>query len=114
MANQDVFSRYHSFILYPGIKKRQELAESGFYYEGVGDNVKCFSCKIEMQAWKEMDIVDLEHLKRSPNCMFIQKKLSEDTKSVFISHLAILQMLNELKKDVCALKEVVNDLEIEI
>ena len=49
-----------------------ELAECGFYYTGQGDVVKCFSCGIKVCQWLVTDDARKEHLKYSPNCIFLK------------------------------------------
>jgi baculoviral IAP repeat-containing protein 2/3 len=48
-----------------------ELSESGLYYTGVLDIVKCFSCAVELKDWKFTDNVVQRHKAASPNCVLI-------------------------------------------
>ena len=48
------------------------LAEAGFYYRGVGDQVKCAFCKLVLKNWSLGDIPILAHFKNRRYCDFIQ------------------------------------------
>lgn len=50
-----------------------DLARWGFYYNNVGDIVRCYFCKIELGEWKESDVVPQEHLKWSRHCPLMRK-----------------------------------------
>lgn len=56
--------RLDSFTSYP-IKayhpRPSELAALGFYYEGAGDKVRCFSCNVGLCNWVTSDFVMNEH-----------------------------------------------------
>ena len=57
----------------PGLKQRPEqMAKAGFFYEGVSDQVKCFSCDGGLGSWEEGDSPEEEHTKWFPGCTFIQ------------------------------------------
>jgi len=48
----------------------QQLAESGFYYVGPGDRVRCLFCSIEIDHWEPTDDPMTEHRRISPLCVF--------------------------------------------
>ena len=50
----------------------QQLAEAGFFYSGQSDIVKCFSCDVKVSQWMATDKPWDEHLKWSPNCVYIK------------------------------------------
>jgi len=50
------------------------MAKAGFYYEGVGDKVKCAFCQKTKEAWKLTDIPELEHKNLREDCRFILGK----------------------------------------
>lgn len=50
----------------------EALAEAGFFYMNVGDNVACFYCAVGCKSWEEHDIPWVEHAKWSPDCLFLQ------------------------------------------
>ena len=62
----------------------KELAKAGFYYIGVGDKTRCFSCHGDLEDWKDGDIAMGEHKKFYPGCPFLNgigkrnKPLPED------------------------------------
>ncbi|CAH2315385.1 E3 ubiquitin- ligase XIAP [Pelobates cultripes] len=47
------------------------LARAGFYYTGIEDRVKCFSCQGIVEGWQHGDTAIGKHRKISPNCKFI-------------------------------------------
>ncbi|XP_053398061.1 E3 ubiquitin-protein ligase XIAP-like [Mercenaria mercenaria] len=69
------WARYRTFSTFPTDSPARpiRLASNGFYYIGSGstDNVKCFSCELVYQGWKEGDLVPDVHSKYSPNCPFL-------------------------------------------
>lgn len=83
----------------------QEMAQSGFYCPKLDkpDEVKCFSCFIELDGWEPSDKPWEEHKKRAssvnPPCKFIEigKKESDFTVDDFleIQKSVILRILNE-------------------
>ncbi|XP_018411857.1 PREDICTED: putative inhibitor of apoptosis [Nanorana parkeri] len=50
----------------------RSLAKAGFYYTGVDDKVKCFTCGLMLDNWKRGDIAFEKHKKLCPSCSFIQ------------------------------------------
>ncbi|XP_053555686.1 baculoviral IAP repeat-containing protein 1 [Bombina bombina] len=55
------------------------LAKSGFYYTGISDAVKCFTCGVSIRSFEPDDEPNTEHLKFSPRCEFL-KKITDMTK----------------------------------
>jgi len=51
-----------------------QMANAGFYYEGVGDKVRCAFCQKTKEAWKLTDNPESEHKKLRKNCQFILGK----------------------------------------
>ena len=69
---------YFPFHWPPSIKQTpQDLADSGFFYDGVSDIVTCFTCGGKLHSWRADDCVNLEHSEWFPNCSFI-KKINRD------------------------------------
>lgn len=66
------WARYETFKTFPVDSAAMpiRLASNGFYYNGTGDRVTCFSCGLQYQDWKEGDIVSEVHIRLSPNCNF--------------------------------------------
>ncbi|XP_040469965.1 E3 ubiquitin-protein ligase XIAP isoform X1 [Falco naumanni] len=49
----------------------KELANAGFYYTGVGDQVACFCCGGKLKKWEPSDRAWSEHKRHFPNCFFV-------------------------------------------
>lgn len=47
------------------------LAEAGFYYEGNGDELICFSCGVRNRNWSNGDSPREIHQRLSPGCKFL-------------------------------------------
>ncbi len=50
----------------------QTLAEEGFYYTGIRDEVKCFTCDVLIRLWSPEDNVRERHQHYSPQCPFLR------------------------------------------
>lgn len=66
-------TRVESFKEWPqGLTQSPEsMADAGFYYLGVGDKVKCFSCKGMWFTWMPSNSPWEEHAKDEPNCGYV-------------------------------------------
>ncbi|XP_065340253.1 E3 ubiquitin-protein ligase XIAP-like [Cloeon dipterum] len=53
-----------------------DMARSGFYYSGVGDNVVCIYCNLAVSDWEDGDTPDNEHQESNPDCPFLDAKQS--------------------------------------
>ncbi|XP_062510522.1 uncharacterized protein LOC134186550 [Corticium candelabrum] len=62
--------RLESFRRWPSFAPKivQALAESGFFYSGVRDEVVCFHCDVNIGRWNNDDNPDFRHLGKSPCC----------------------------------------------
>ncbi|NWR27423.1 XIAP ligase, partial [Tachuris rubrigastra] len=49
----------------------KELANAGFYYTGVGDQVACFCCGGKLKNWEPTDRAWSEHKRHFPKCLFV-------------------------------------------
>ncbi|NXN07392.1 XIAP ligase, partial [Indicator maculatus] len=49
----------------------KELANAGFYYTGVGDEVACFCCGGKLKQWEPDDRAWSEHKRHFPKCLFV-------------------------------------------
>lgn len=47
------------------------LAQAGFYYEGNGDELICFSCGVRNRNWSYGDSPNVIHQRLSPGCKFL-------------------------------------------
>lgn len=54
----------------------RSLARAGFYYTGVQDKVKCFSCGLTLDNWQPGDNAMEKHKQLYPSCTFVQRMLS--------------------------------------
>ncbi|XP_078392034.1 baculoviral IAP repeat-containing protein 1-like, partial [Cetorhinus maximus] len=51
-----------------------ELAEAGFFYQGLADHVQCFCCGIQLSKWEAGDNVWAEHKRHSSECPFLLRR----------------------------------------
>ena len=58
--------------------KPESLAVAGFFYEGIGDRVTCYSCGKSLKSWLPMDSPWVEHQKYSPTCAHLGWPRSTD------------------------------------
>ncbi|XP_061388060.1 death-associated inhibitor of apoptosis 1 [Musca vetustissima] len=67
-------ARIRSFAEWPrNMKQRPEqLAEAGFFYTGVGDRVKCFSCGGGLKDWDDDDEPWEQHALWMSKCRFVK------------------------------------------
>ncbi|NXD80032.1 XIAP ligase, partial [Halcyon senegalensis] len=49
----------------------KELANAGFYYTGVCDQVACFCCGGKLKQWEPSDRAWSEHKRHFPSCLFV-------------------------------------------
>ena len=72
-------SFYFPFQWPPSIKQSpHELADCGFFYEGISDVVTCFTCGGKLHSWRSEDCVKSEHCAWFPNCNYIAKSNNND------------------------------------
>ncbi|XP_023565272.1 baculoviral IAP repeat-containing protein 3 isoform X3 [Octodon degus] len=71
-------STYSAFPSGVPVSERS-LARAGFYYTGVNDRVKCFSCGLMLDNWKRGDSPMEKHKKLYPSCSFVQNLTSVNT-----------------------------------
>jgi len=66
--------RLQSFKQWPNqiVPDKYSLAKAGFIYRGEGDVVQCFGCNIRVSQWNRTDLPLAEHLKWSPDCIFLK------------------------------------------
>ena len=62
----------------------EELIKSGFFFYGQEDVVECCFCGIKLELWTEENVVDIEHLRYSPLCSFIQEKLKTANSDILL------------------------------
>lgn len=68
-------SRIQSFVAFTfSFVDPYDLADAGFYYCVLwkqSDNVRCFSCGLQLHDWQSRDHPWVEHAKHSPSCNFV-------------------------------------------
>lgn len=68
-------STFSTFPMNTPVSERS-LARAGFYYTGVQDKVKCFSCGLTLENWQPGDNAMEKHKQLYPSCSFVQSVLS--------------------------------------
>ncbi|NWU79923.1 BIR protein, partial [Onychorhynchus coronatus] len=68
-------STFSTFPINMPVSERS-LARAGFYYTGVQDKVKCFSCGLTLDNWQPGDNAMEKHKQLYPGCSFVQSMLS--------------------------------------
>ena len=63
----ETFKRWPSWAAF----KPEDLAKEGFYYTGIRDEVRCFSCDVLLRLLTPSDIIRERHKRYSPNCSFL-------------------------------------------
>ncbi|XP_062983183.1 putative inhibitor of apoptosis isoform X2 [Elgaria multicarinata webbii] len=64
-------STFSNFPLNVPVSERS-LARAGFYYTGLKDKVKCYSCGLMLDNWKKGDNALDKHRQLCPSCSFVQ------------------------------------------
>lgn len=54
------------------IQKPEILAQAGFYYQQIDDQVRCFHCNGGLRSWQKEDDPWFEHAKWFPLCQFLK------------------------------------------
>jgi hypothetical protein len=54
------------------IPDKYAMAQAGFLYTGQSHIVQCFGCNIRVSQWEKTDNPWSEHLKWSPDCVFLK------------------------------------------
>ncbi|KAK2182415.1 hypothetical protein NP493_354g00014 [Ridgeia piscesae] len=67
-------SRLLSFRRWPQTANQtaDDLARAGFYYTGIEDSVKCFSCNGTLRNWEREDDAWTEHARWFPRCNYVR------------------------------------------
>ncbi|XP_057671931.1 death-associated inhibitor of apoptosis 2 [Diorhabda carinulata] len=75
-----VEARLRSFVGWSSdlIQTPEVLSEAGFYYEGMGDQVRCFHCDGGLRTWDPHDDPWTEHARWFPNCAFVKLVKGQD------------------------------------
>lgn len=72
---QEHSSRLKSFEKWPIslVKSPNELANAGFFYTKVRDEVRCFSCGGGLKDWLSSDVAWEQHARWFGNCHFLRQ-----------------------------------------
>ncbi|XP_066999485.2 death-associated inhibitor of apoptosis 2 [Anabrus simplex] len=75
-----VESRLRTFKDWPcGLQQTpNQLAQAGFYYTGVHDQVRCFHCDGGLRQWDDSDDPWVEHARWFPKCIYVLLMKSEE------------------------------------
>jgi len=67
-------ARLRTFREWPPALRQQpkELADAGFYYIGLSDQVKCFYCDGGLRNWQPEDMPWVEHARWFSRCVFVR------------------------------------------
>lgn len=95
---KEVNARLASFKEWPiALKQRpKDLVYAGFYYLGMGDRVRCYSCGGGLRNWNETDDPLSEHMKYYPDCEFIKYMRNEAGPSSELKTIVDNSVINEL------------------
>lgn len=69
-----VEARLRTYINWPVelIQTPEMLSEAGFYYVGIGDQVRCFHCDGGLRHWDPQDEPWVEHARWFPSCSYLR------------------------------------------
>ncbi|KAK5650406.1 hypothetical protein RI129_001435 [Pyrocoelia pectoralis] len=73
-------SRMRTFSMWPDdlIQTPDSLSQAGFYYEGSGDQVRCFHCDGGLRHWDPQDDPWTEHARWFPKCGYVSLVKGQD------------------------------------
>lgn len=94
-------NRINSFTKWPERVKQtpQELAEAGFFSNGLSDHVICFHCGNGIRNWQNDAVPWVEHALHYPECSFVMFKTDKTvTKEVSVTEPEE-EICKKLKKD---------------
>ncbi|XP_037908821.1 death-associated inhibitor of apoptosis 1-like isoform X2 [Hermetia illucens] len=81
------------------------LAQTGMYYTGTDDTVKCNFCGVEIGRWEETDHPVTEHMRWSPNCPLMRRR---PTANIPLDEVVLDRILPPATYDVCGGTEVLD------
>ena len=62
----------------------QYLAQLGFYFTGIEQEVRCFLCNVVISEWDDGKDPLIKHHSKSPNCSFIHQRFPLQLKTLFL------------------------------
>ena len=80
---------------------KTELIDSGFFYSGNDDTVKCFYCDLVLSGWSMNEVPWIEHAKKFTQCDFLIQMMGESfiTAVELGRHQLLLEFISkEMKK----------------
>lgn len=80
------------------------LAQTGMYYTGINDNVKCYFCEVEIGRWEITDHPVNEHMRWSPNCPLLRRR---STNNIPLDAESLDRVLPPPSYDVCGGTETI-------
>ncbi|XP_069104429.1 death-associated inhibitor of apoptosis 1-like isoform X2 [Argopecten irradians] len=72
----------------------EQMLESGFFYAGYEDCVRCFQCGIGLRNWEPPDNPHVEHARWSPRCAFLLQVKGPDFINLVLDAVAQLERQN--------------------
>ncbi|WAR08101.1 BIR7A-like protein [Mya arenaria] len=74
---QDQMPRQRSFTHWPATAHQApaRMVVYGLFYTGQQDLVRCYHCGIGLMDWSDGDEPLFEHIRHSPNCLFLRQKI---------------------------------------
>ena len=104
---ENVYKRIYSFFaVQQQHEDIQKLVDSGFYYSTKESAPKCHHCGFCLIDWKECREPDLDHIRGSTQCLYIQNRLLQNQNNVCITNIVVLEEINSLKKHLKQLTEL--------
>lgn len=96
--------RLQTFVFWDNLKNKNDLVESGFFFLGGKDVVQCYHCGVKLHTWKDTDNIDIQHLKYSPSCDHVRRKILKPRESSLHTWTAVFESLNDIRQDLNDLK----------
>ncbi|KAF6034649.1 XIAP [Bugula neritina] len=86
-------SRLATFLTYPQNTSNdvEELVCWGYFYEGKGDSVTCFSCGVVSSDWRRNETVFQRHARSSSNCQFLIGKMRAEAIHAVVRDLGVYE-----------------------
>ncbi|XP_052809867.1 uncharacterized protein LOC128238227 [Mya arenaria] len=94
---EDQTARQRSFTTWPATAHQApaRMVVFGLFYTGQQDLVRCYHCGIGLKDWSDGDEPLFEHIRHSPNCLFLRELLGEQLLNTYRENLAEAQRTNE-------------------
>lgn len=99
-----ITSRLESFKYWPSALTQTpaQLATAGFFYDGIGDKVTCYSCGVCINNWKINSIPFVEHAKNLVVCSYmVSKKGLKYIQSIKSGITDIIEDCTDKSKGMC-------------